>query len=852
MAQDNISVRVRAVGLDKDVANLARKGEALAAPVNLTLNPKGFVQPLGRITGKMGEFEKSMDAAAARVFAFGAAVGVINAVANALKSMAQNAVEVQKALTDINVVMGLTEDSLAGFGEQLFDIAQNTATPFDQVTEAAVEFARQGLSAEETLQRINDAMILTRLSGLDAAQSVAALTAAINGFNTSALSSTDIVNRLATVDAAFAVSSKDLADGLARAGATAQAAKVNFNELLAAVTSVQQQTARGGAVIGNSFNSIFTRMQRSSVQDAFNELGVATQDSEGNFRSSMDVLQDYANVYSSLTDAQRAHTDELIAGVFQVNNLKALIKDLNSEYSIYSRALETANGATDEATKRNEQLNKTMAAVFSQTGLAVKEMAAALGDLTLGPGMEKVLNMVKGIADAINNLIGEEDGSEIAKGLMRGIGSFISGPGLVIIGAAFLKLFAFIAKQGAGALKSVFALNTETKRQEGLQAAIGQILTSNERVMKLMLSDSVSQAEKERQILAILKQQTTERMAQDAFLKKMAASSALANIGVAKSGFIGPWGTGNRAARGAKDLGIAAGGYIPSFAKEQKEINRGTGGASKSAKPVLIKNFKSSKGKTEDIVANTDEYIVNNYMGTGASAIFNRDMVSRLGMPIGAEKIRPNGHTASNVAFTASSGSIPNFASKSWAQKKKDKMDKAANSASPTLTLRARRKGLVLPMTGSTQVGVRETMPVSSVLKGKKPNELQNIAVTGLGIGYLASSGSTNFDEMMDQHITGGIRKMSAELFGQPLPNVSREGLNSYLDRSAKPQVVGRLFEASLNYIGNNITKNDPGNETWDFPSRVISHRLSNIFNMIKNVTLWVVFSRLRNILQLI
>ena len=86
MAQDNIRVRVKAVGLDKDIANQARIGEKKIKPINLSLNEKGLAQPLGRITGQMGEFEKSMDAAVARVFAFGAAVGVINGVSDALKT----------------------------------------------------------------------------------------------------------------------------------------------------------------------------------------------------------------------------------------------------------------------------------------------------------------------------------------------------------------------------------------------------------------------------------------------------------------------------------------------------------------------------------------------------------------------------------------------------------------------------------------------------------------------------------------------------------------------------------------------------------------------------------------------
>ena len=92
------------------------------------------------------------------------------------------AMEVQKALKDINVIMNMSESALQNFGGALFDVARDTASSFDDISAAATEFARQGLSADETLQRIADAMTLTRLSGMDSVEAVNALTAAINGF----------------------------------------------------------------------------------------------------------------------------------------------------------------------------------------------------------------------------------------------------------------------------------------------------------------------------------------------------------------------------------------------------------------------------------------------------------------------------------------------------------------------------------------------------------------------------------------------------------------------------------------------------------------------------------------------
>ncbi len=49
---------------------------------------------------------------------------------------------------------------------------------------------------------------------------------------------------------------------------------------------------------------------------------------------------------------------ETVGGVFQINILRAALADLGKEYSVYSRALQTSNDATDQAITRNEKLNQ--------------------------------------------------------------------------------------------------------------------------------------------------------------------------------------------------------------------------------------------------------------------------------------------------------------------------------------------------------------------------------------------------------------------------------------------------------------------------------------------------------------
>jgi hypothetical protein len=102
--------------------------------INLKINEREFRQPLG---------------SNARVLAFGASTAVLGGVVKAFKDVADSTLQVEKNLADINRILNLSVGSLQKFSTQLFDISRNTATSFDQVSKAALEFSRQGLSFNE-------------------------------------------------------------------------------------------------------------------------------------------------------------------------------------------------------------------------------------------------------------------------------------------------------------------------------------------------------------------------------------------------------------------------------------------------------------------------------------------------------------------------------------------------------------------------------------------------------------------------------------------------------------------------------------------------------------------------------
>ena len=692
MAAINLDIGGNTRRLDRDIQKTVNR------VYNINLKTKGD-QPLGRITGQVNEFNKSLDASNARVIAFGASAGIIFGVQRAFTALVGATIEVQKSLQDINVILNVSAQNLQKFGGELFSIAKNTGQSFQEVAKAATEFSRQGLGVEETLKRTNEALILSRLSGLDAAKSVEALTAAVNSYASQAVTATEVVNKFATVDAAFAVSSADLAEALARVGSSAAQSGVSLNELIAIVTSAQQTTARGGAVIGNSFKTIFTRLQRGKVVDLLGTLGISDTDSSGQLKSTIQLLQDLGKVYDTLGARQQAAVAEQVGGVFQINILKAALADLGKEYSIYSGALNVAAGATDQAIRRNEELNKTYAAQLNALQENARQIASAAGERLIGPSIDRLVGGSNIILGGINESDGQGVGAVLGKGIVDGLGQFIAGPGLALIGGVLLKLFRDLAKFATGSVQQLLGLNTAATQQKDLQASISQILAKNPQLLELALKGEQGLNTAANSLLASLQKQTVELQKQAAVAAQLSkAFVSQAGVRVAGGIPVAP----------PRKPGKAA-GYIPNFAEVSQAIELGAPSSVQSVSGVGKIGGKSFE-------ANNKEFQIPDFGGTGETAV-----IPKYGGGIKeATKMIARGESGSVLDKSdrnRAKGFVPNFA--------KNRRDYKVTDGDSTINFSDKKQGrleFVDAIESWQKYGLQAKQEAEKIIYSKFPN----------------------------------------------------------------------------------------------------------------------------------
>lgn len=611
---------------------------------SITKGAQSAVGSFNSLSKSSTDFSNNIEVGLRRITALGAASAALFGIARAFEASITAARNLEASLKDINVILNLPTDRLQDFGKQLFDVARQTKQSFSEVAKSAQEFSRQGLDATQTIERTRAALLLSNLASIDAVKATSTITAAVNSFSKENLKAIDIVNKLVSVDAKFAVSSADLAEALTRVGSTAQEAGVGFDKLIALVTGAQQVSQRGGSVIGNALNTIFTRLKREDTLDALEQLGVQVREVEsetgrltGALVPADRVLSQLGEKFKTLTQEQRASTAETVAGVRQLNVLTSLFAGLGIAQDAYTTSVK----ASDEAIRRQSELLLTQDARIKNLGTSFQELGANLTNVGLGDTINKAL---KGLtegqggnfgANLAGQLIkafsgtGDAVGNEFAKVFIKTISDVITGPGLVAIGLIGAKLATVLGKFAGQQLKQVNPFGNQEDAQ--LQKNIDNILSSQFEKVSAILKTETDRAVAEQRILDILRKENV-------LLVENAAISARA------AAILG--GTQAKSIISGRPIKNAANGIADAVFREQSAISKGIGGASSSAKPALIQNFNGGAA-----VANTDEYLVKNYAGRGSDAIFNQEMVKKYGIPKNAIKIGG----ASDISKTSNS-----------------------------------------------------------------------------------------------------------------------------------------------------------------------------------------------------
>jgi len=408
--------------------------------------------------------------------------GAVRSVMGEFGKGVKTIIDVDDAMVQLSrTIQIIPGDSISGVLKNLKEDAISLTTKYGESITDIIgiqqNWALQGKNVVEIQDLTRATILATEAAFLSSTDAAKFLTATIQQFNLHSSRAIEVVDVLNNVSKRYAVTARDLGEGMARAGASAKAVGLDFQELAGIIATVQQATQLGGAVVGTQVKTLLLRFTQPSRREKLTELtsvgnlpGIPTVTGNNELRSPLVILGEIANRYDKLSSAQQANINVTLAGVRQsavllniLNNFPTLLASIGDAYS-------SAGSAADDARKRMESLKKQFSLIraeLEKMALGVDEGGGGGVLLSIAQNMRALVVGVDAFKNSIWDFIKVLGGLYLAFKLIApfvigliaffetasitgGTGMLALGAGITAFGSALLPVIIIVAGLTAG------------------------------------------------------------------------------------------------------------------------------------------------------------------------------------------------------------------------------------------------------------------------------------------------------------------------------------------------------------------------------------------------------------------
>lgn len=186
-------------------------------------------------------------------------------IAQAASKALENVKDIDIIKTNIQTAAQVSNAEVDGMMKTYNQMGKELSSTTKRVAESADEFIRMGESVSNTNELIKNAQVLKVLGKIDNSDAASYLISSMKGYKIAAEDSIKIVDKLTAVDMEAAVSAGGLAEALSRTSNIADSSGVSLNRLIGYVSVVGETTQKSMSEVGNSFQSIFSRMNNIKI-----------------------------------------------------------------------------------------------------------------------------------------------------------------------------------------------------------------------------------------------------------------------------------------------------------------------------------------------------------------------------------------------------------------------------------------------------------------------------------------------------------------------------------------------------------------------------------------------------------
>ena len=302
------------------------------------------------------------------------------------------------------------------------------------MVEAATTFRKSGFNDEDaaTLAKVAaqyQNVADTAVSAEDAASSIVSQ---IRAFGEDADFATHVIDTYNEVANNFSVGTNDLSQAMEIASAGMATYGNEFEEIIGLVTAGTEIMTGRSSQVARGLNTIASRIVKNKAD--LEAYGIQVEDTNGNLKSTYDVLSELKPKWDSMSEAERVALGDAIAGTNQYKVLASVMQNFGHATDATTTALNSSGSAIQE----NAAYMESLEAKTNLLKATFQDLANNVIDDEL---VGAVLDLANGALGALNNELGQtivQVGlfSGTAAGALAIIGQFAKNIGLVNVASA--------------------------------------------------------------------------------------------------------------------------------------------------------------------------------------------------------------------------------------------------------------------------------------------------------------------------------------------------------------------------------------------------------------------------------
>lgn len=254
--------------------------------------------------------------AAGKVALFKVSTTAVMAFYNSISKAKQAVVDFDAAMVEFNKVTPLSNSEIEKMMANFDVLSKEVGRTKTELLEVATEMTKSGFGTSTTeVTKMAELVSLyqnTADEELSAAEASAVLISQMKAFGYEANNAIHILDSINKVSAEFAVSSGDIGRGLTQAGAALQTYGNTFDEVVGMVTGATEIFSGRSQQVARGLNTISSRISKNG--EALSKYGVDINDTNGNLKSTYEILSELKPVWDSLEASERVSLGTTLAG----------------------------------------------------------------------------------------------------------------------------------------------------------------------------------------------------------------------------------------------------------------------------------------------------------------------------------------------------------------------------------------------------------------------------------------------------------------------------------------------------------------------------------------------------------